>query len=158
TWESLQDRKDRILERLAARPEVDLMLVQKENGAVLVKSARGEAEISRPNGFLHYKVNGGDPFGYGPLPEKMTDRESLALTDQTDYPDGPAQALQIFKSSRAGDVILSAAKGDDLRLRYEIHEHKSSHGSLHWEHMKIPLVTNARLKPGPVRSVDVFPT
>ncbi len=88
----------------------------------------------------------------------MTDRESLRLTESTDYPDGLAQVLQIFRSPRAGDVILSAAKSSDLRLRYEIHEHKSSHGSLHREHMKIPFVSNVRLPDGPVRSVDVFPT
>ena len=88
----------------------------------------------------------------------MTDRESLDLTYGTDYPDAPVQILQIFRSGRAGDLILSAAKGSDLRLRYEIHEHKSSHGSLHWEHMKVPLVSNVPLAPGPIRSVDVFPT
>lgn len=101
---------------------------------------------------------GSDPFGYPKLPETMTDRESLALTLNTDYPDATAQLLQIFRSRRAGDLVLSAATGSDLRLRYEIHEHKSSHGSLHWEHMKIPLATNVRLPDGPIRSVDVFPT
>jgi len=165
SWESLSARSDRIVERLAEQPEVDLLLAQKENGAVLVRSSRGEAEISVgalrdrvQQAPIRYRVHGADPFGYPKLPEIMTDRESLELTDGSDYPDAPSQILQIFRSSRAGDVILSAAKGSDLRLRYEIHEHKSSHGSLHWEHMKIPLVTNARLKPGPVRSADVFPT
>jgi type I phosphodiesterase/nucleotide pyrophosphatase len=157
TWEALQDRPDRLVERLIEQPEVDLIAAQRSDGAVVVKGKRGEASISM-NGRIRYEVKGGDPFGYPKLPESMTDRESLKLTESTDYPDAPAQLLQIFRSKRAGDVILSAAKGSDLRLRYEIHEHKSSHGSLHWEHMKVPLVTNVRLPEGPVRTVDVFPT
>ncbi|HEX5036548.1 MAG TPA: alkaline phosphatase family protein [bacterium] len=157
TWEQLTARPDRLIDRLAEQPEVDLLATQREDGSILVKSARGEAAISM-NGKIRYEIRGSDPFGYTKLPEAMTDREALALTDGTDYPDAPAQLLQIFRSQRAGDVILSAAKGSDLRLRYEIHEHKSSHGSLHWEHMKVPLVTNVRLPEGPVRTVDVFPT
>lgn len=156
-WEHLAAREDRLIDRLLEQPEVDLLAAQRSDGAVVVKSRRGEAVISE-NGNIRYEVRGGDPFGYAGLPTAMTDRESLKLTEKTDYPDAPAQLLQIFRSRRAGDVILSAAKGSDLRLRYEIHEHKSSHGALHWEHMQVPLVTNARLPEGPVRSVDVFPT
>jgi hypothetical protein len=157
SWESLSVRPDRIVERFLEREEVDLLAAQKEDGTIVVKSKRGEAAISG-NGRIRYVVNGTDPFGYGRLPETMDDRESLRLTEGTDYPDAPVQLLQIFRSRRAGDVILSAAKGSDLRLRYEIHEHKSSHGSLHWEHMKVPLITNLKLKEDPIRSVDVFPT
>lgn len=155
SWESLSERPDRILERLLEQPEVDLLGAQREDGAVVVKSKRGEAVIK---GDGTYEVHGSDPFGYPGLPSTMTDAESLQRTAATDYPDAPAQLLQIFRSRRAGDIVLSAAKGSDLRLRYEIHEHKSSHGALHWEHMQVPLVTNARLPEGPVRSVDVFPT
>lgn len=158
SWEDLSRRPDRILQRLAEKSEVDLLLTRKEDGSIRVEGRGGAAEIARENGSIRYRVLGSDPFGYKRMPETMTDRECLAATVGTDYPDAPSQVLQIFRSRRAGDVILSAAKGSDLRLRYEIHEHKSSHGSLHGEHMKIPLVTNARLKPGPIRSVDVFPT
>jgi hypothetical protein len=157
-WEHLSSRSDRLVERLLEQPEVDLLAAQREDGAVVVKSKKGEAVLSE-NGSIRYEVKGGsDPFGYPQLPKTMSDRESLQLTEKTDYPDAPAQLLQIFRSRRAGDLILSAAKGSDLRLRYEIHEHKSSHGSLHWEHMQVPLVSNVRLSEGPVRSVDVFPT
>ncbi len=158
SWETLKNRKDGVVDRLLEKEEIDLLLASREDGSVIVKSKRGEASVSERDGEIAYHVRGSDPFGYPKLPEVMTDRESLRLTESTDYPDGFAQVLQIFRSPRAGDVILSAAKGSDLRLRYEIHEHKSSHGSLHREHMKIPLVTNARFKPGAVRSVDVFPT
>jgi hypothetical protein len=153
-WEALLERKDRIVERLVERAEVDLVAAQREDGAVVVKSKRGEAEISAGK----YRVLGSDPFGYPDMPAVITDRESFERTAATDYPDAPAQLLQIFRSRRAGDLILSATKGHDLRQRYEIPEHKSSHGSLHWEHMRVPVVTNVPLADLPIRSVDIFPT
>lgn len=160
TWESLRRRDDRIVERLGEQPEVDILMTQQEDGSIHVRSHKGEAVIkfSAQGSKLGYQVIGSDPFGYRKMPSEMTDRESLELTDGTDYPDAPAQALQIFRSRRAGDVILSAAKGSDLRLRYEIHEHKSSHGSLHREHMQVPFVANVPIAARPIRSVDVFPT
>ena len=88
----------------------------------------------------------------------MTDRESLRLTFTSDYPDAPAQLLQIFRSSRTGDWVLSARKGYDLRRRFEHPEHRSSHGSLEKEHMLIPFLINTPLPEEAVRSVDVFPT
>lgn len=154
SWEALLERKDRIVERLLERPEVDLIAAQREDDSVVVKSKRGEAEISAG----HYRVHGADPFGYPSFPETMTDRELFERTAATDYPDAPAQLLQIFRSRRAGDLILSAAKGSDLRLRYEVPEHKSSHGSLHWEHMQVPVAANVPLPNQPIRSVDIFPT
>ena len=162
SWEELQGRKDRLVERLLEEEAVDLMMSQRTDGAIVIKSVRGEAILraerkqDRPLCF-HYEIRGGDPFGYSALPALMTDRESLALTAASDYPDGIMQVFQIFESPRTGDLLLSARKGHDLRIRYEIHEHKSSHGSLHWEHMQIPLVSNVAFPEGPVRSVDVFP-
>lgn len=161
TWESLMKRNDRIVERLLERPEVDIVAALSDEGSVVAKSRRGEAWIlpaTKTMAGSQYYVSSSDPFGYGPMSRTLSDRQLLDLTHATDYPDAPAQLLQIFKSRRAGDLVISAAKGHDLRLRYEIHEHKSSHGSLHWEHMKIPLVANIKLPHGPIRSVDVFPT
>ena len=38
--------------------------------------------------------------------------------------------VQIFKSARCGDIVISAETGYDLRRDFELPEHKSSHGSL----------------------------
>lgn len=177
-WETLTVRKDRLVDRLLEKEEVDLVAGEAEDGAVVVRSRRGEAVIHvganpcvRPTEGRHaglplqYRVINSDPFGYASLPASMTDREALAKTFDTNYPDALTQLLQIFKSRRTGDLVVSAKRGFDLRYRHEIHEHKSSHGSLDREHMMIPLVTNAQLSPrrgpfgaGPIRSVDVFPT
>lgn len=156
-WEETASRKDRLVERLLERAEIDLVAGQRSDGAIVVKSRRGEAVIRGEPGGIRYAVAGSDPFGYPPLPSQMTDRESLERTF-TDYPDALAQLLQIFRSHRTGDLVLSAAPGFDLRKRHEVPEHKSSHGSLHREHMKIPIAANVPLPARPIRSVDVFPT
>ncbi len=158
SWERLLSRKDKIVEKLLERDEVDIIAATAENGDIVVKSRRGEARITDKFPELYYHVTGADPFGYARLPETLTHRQALELTDATDYPDAIIQVLQIFRSSRTGDLVVSAALGSDLRVRHEIHEHKSSHGGLHREQMKVPFVTNARLPDGPMRSVDVFPT
>lgn len=157
SWEELSSRKDKVIEKILENEEIGLLAGQKKDGSLVVKSRRGEAVIKTDQGGVHYRLMGGDPFGYPKLPEIMTDRQSLDLTFNTDYPDGPAQMLQVFRSKRAGDLILSAEKGSDLRLRHEVPEHKSSHGSFRWEHMNIPLVSNVPFAKGPIRSVDVFP-
>ena len=61
-----------------------------------------------------------------------------------------------MKSDRAGDVVISAATGYDLRDFWEIPEHKGSHGSLHWEHMHVPVLTNKKgLIDEPIRTSHI---
>jgi hypothetical protein len=124
-----------------------------------VRSRRGSAAITLHNGDVTYKVSHGDPFGYPRLPERMTRDEVLARTAETDYPDAPLQVAQLFDSPRAGDFVVSAAPGFDLRAGdKERREFRSCHGSLHREHMKVPFAVNAAVVDRPPRSVDVFPT
>ncbi len=162
SWE--ESEQEGMIAQLLEEPAIDLIAGRLKNGSIRVKSRRGEAVITPPNppltlrGGLSYVTLGSDPFGYPPLPESMTDRESLDKTFATDYPDAIVQLLQIFRSPRCGDLVLSAAKGFDLRQEHEVPRHNSSHGSLHWEHMKVPVVTNVPLPERPIRSVDLFPT
>jgi hypothetical protein len=137
---------------------VDILACQADNGGVHVMSRRGQAIMQKNNGQVYYKVTGQDPFGYKDMPSKMTDREALQKTYNTNYPDAIGQLLQIYDSPRTGDLVISARRGFDLRKRFETPEHKASHGSLDKEHMAIPIITNIPLPDRPLRSVDVFPT
>ena len=152
----------RLIPRLLDEAGIDLVLTRAADGAVVARSRRGEARILSQNlngtVSLSYEVKGSDPFGYAPLPHLFTMSEALHLTLSSDYPDGIVQALQLFRSGRTGDIVLSATPGHDLRLRHEVPEHKGSHGSLHRDHMLIPFVSNARIGKGPIRSADLFPT
>jgi hypothetical protein len=146
-----------VRERLVAEEAVDLVMTR-ENGELLVESARGRALLSEAGGRIRYRPETGDPFGYGPLPEHMDLREALELTFRSGHPDGLLQAAQIFRAPRCGDLVVSARPRFDLRERYERPPHLSSHGALHQEHMHVPLAMSAPLAEGPLRTADVFPS
>ncbi len=89
----------------------------------------------------------------------MTREQILAYTADTTYPDAPLQVAQVFDSPRAGDFIISASHGWDLREREGHIDMRSCHGSLHREHMTVPFVANHPIDLGRMpRSVDAFPT
>ena len=146
------------LEDLLNEEAVDIVSCRNADGGVDVLSKRGEARIFIDGHSIHYEVAGSDPFGYPKLPRDLNPQKSLDLTFESDYPDAPFQLAHIFTAPRAGDVVLSAAPGYDLRLKYENPEHKASHGSLHKSHMMVPLVCNKPFGDRPARTVDIFPT
>ncbi len=160
----------RLVERLLAEPAVDLVISrasapsvsrdESHSPTLLIESIRGRALLREEAGGLRYALDGGhaDPFGYGPLPSWLPLDEALARTFDTGYPDGLLQTAQIFRSSRTGDLVISATPGYDLRHRYEHPEHLSSHGALHGEHMHVPLVASSPLSEGPMRTADIFAT
>ena len=155
-----------------------LVAGQSESGDILVQNRGGQGRIScrsaqtdRGNpqsGTATFKsadalrfsywFTGTDPLGYGVHYENLSSRDALRETYDSPYPDGIVQLWQIFKSERTGDLILSAEKGYDLRARYEIPEHRATHGALIAEHLSIPLATNYPIAEQYIRSVDVFPT
>lgn len=169
---------------LVAQVAVDIVATRSADGAIRIRSRRGAAWLCLEGSILHYVVEkynqphrggeggapaalptGGatqapvnDPFGFPRLPTRMTSAEQLAATIGTDYPDALYQLAHLFTSPRTGDIVISAAPGYDLRDKYEIPEHKASHGSLHREHMLVPVAASAPLPAGPFRTVDLFPT
>ena len=143
---------------LLANDAIDHVVYRGQDG-VEVRSRRGRASIKLEDGNVRYRVAGNDPFGYGPLPETMSRAEILTRTADTDYPDAPLQVAQLFDSPRAGDFVVSAAPGFDLRAGHaERVEMRSCHGSLHRELMRVPFCVNAPTVARTPRSVDAFPT
>jgi arylsulfatase A-like enzyme len=147
-----------LIEALLAREAVDLVAVRSEEDGIVVCSRQGMAELRDTGAAIEYRIMDGDPFGYTALLPRMTYEESLELTFDTDYPDAPYQLLKLLGSSRSGDMIVSARKGYDLRWLHEHPEHKASHGSLHRDHMHVPLLLNADIARPYVRTTDVFPS
>jgi len=158
SFEELEKQRGELLQELLAEEAVDILLGQNRDGSVIAVSKRGKALIRLQEEKIHYQVLTQDPFGYPNLPTLMSSQESLELTAKTVYPDALMQALQIFRSERTGDWVISAAKGWDLRKRFEHPEHKSSHGGLLNEQILVPFYANAPISNKTVRSVDVFPT
>lgn len=161
--EDIQKIDSNLLTDLVSETAVDILAVKTGEKAIDIFSKRGEASLKWENENLNYQVKGSDPFGYGgDVPHlgnvPIDAKASLEKTWNTDYPDALWQLAHLFKASRTGDVILSATPGFDLRLEHEIPEHKGSHGSLHREHMAVPIVVNSPLPQKYFRTVDCFPT
>ena len=122
-----------------------------------IVNPRGEALVSMDEeGFICYRNVSGDPLGYGFSSKKMDVSESLQLTIDSDYPDAPLQILQLFESPRTGDVVVSSKPGYDLRATHENPEHHGSHGSLHKDHMVVPILMNRPARYDYVRTADIF--
>jgi Type I phosphodiesterase / nucleotide pyrophosphatase len=146
-------------EGLLAEPAIDVVITRAEGGTALwVESRRGRALLEPLADGVAYRVDGGDPFGWDELPERMSWEEALAATFETGHPDALIQIVQLFRSTRSGDVVVSAIPGYDLRERYEHPEHLSSHGALHSGHMTVPVASSAPLADGPMRTADIFAT
>lgn len=160
TGDELLARDPHLIDDLLAQDAVAHVIWRPDGRVVRVASRRGRADIELLGDELRYQVlgGGGDPFGYPPLPERMTRAEVLQRTAETDFPDAPLQVAQVFDSPRAGDFIVSASPGYDLRLRHERVEHRSCHGSLHREHMRVPFAINRPIGDRLPRTVDVFNT
>jgi len=171
--ERAQGRPAELLARLLAEPAVDQVIYRRgapgEPPAYVVAAHRDGATaraIVTPEGggpgtgarALRYQVEGQDPFGYGPLPARMTAAEVAALTADSDYPDAPWQIAEFFRSPRAGDLIVCARPGYDLRARFEYQPHNGSHGGLHRQHMMVPAAVNGAWQAERLRSVDLFPS
>lgn len=158
-----------LVARLLAEPAIDHVIYHRgevRGGATpdyVVANRGGRAVItleSEAGGErrVRYRVEGTDPFGYGGLPERMTPAEVAAATAASDYPDAPWQVCEFFRSSRAGDLIVCARPGYDLRARFEYQPHNGSHGGLHREHMLVPAAVNGSWGAERIRSVDLFPS
>jgi predicted AlkP superfamily pyrophosphatase or phosphodiesterase len=82
--------------------------------------------------------------------------EALERTAGERNPDAAFALTSLFASERAGDVVVSAQAGYDLRAKGEWPEHHASHGALHRDHTVVPVLSSAPLPPGPLRTLDLF--
>ena len=140
------DDMNRLISALLEQPGVDLLAGRTSDGGVQILSQRGRGKISRSAASLSYQHEGQDPL------------DGSGTSAEGSYPDAIAQLAQLMTSPRAGDLVVSAALGWDLRAKFEKPRHVGSHGSLHREHMATLFLLNAGLKSGPYRTVDLMPT
>ena len=159
-YDAVRSGREDLVGVFLEREEIDLVIGRRTDGEICVAGGKGEAFIREDaEGRIHYRTTGADPLGYGPMPPHFSREECLDLTFDTLHPDAPVQVLQLFRSGRTGDLVLSARRGYDLRSNdYEHPEHRASHGSLDREHMHVPFAINARVNVERLRTVDVFPT
>jgi arylsulfatase A-like enzyme len=137
----------------------DDFVVAGPGGKLVVHVEPAEEDPDRlADPWLDVSVEGADPVGYAAVPRRMRKSEAAALTAATRFPDLPGQLVDFFRAGRAGDLIVCARIGFDLRSRFEYQPHRGSHGCLDREHILVPAAFNASLGDASVRAVDLFPT
>ncbi len=133
---------------------VDLVIHRGEEIRVFKEDS--EAILYKSGDRFKYETVKGDPLGIAEYSNQWMDEDTAyRVTYNTQYPDSVVQILQLFESNRAGDIVVTAENGFDLR-RFEIPQHKASHGSLNREHMLVPVITNLKSTPNIKRTKDVF--
>lgn len=155
----IQNDHSDIIDSLLLHDAIDIILSKNPKGGINIISKNGKAIARDDESSIYYQPLENDPFKYS-LPEgNYTYNEILEKTFNTNYPDSLTQILQLFNSNRCGDIVVSASPGWDLRDKFEYPEHKSSHGSLVAQHMKVPLISNKKITSKVLaRTVDIFPT
>jgi len=100
--------------------------------------------------------------GVNPLIDHPTGRftreELMQRTFNDTYPDAVNQLALLCTSPRSGDLAISSEPGYDLRWQHEDPEHHGSHGSLHKEHMHVPLMVSVPIEDEFVYNYDLVPT
>jgi hypothetical protein len=144
---------------LLRQPEVDIIIYRSDKSSIMIESEKGAALIKHSNGRTSYIPQSSDPLNLGSLASPMDKLQSLETTFNSDYPDSLVQIEQLFSSPRCGDMVVISKNGSDLRSAFEWPEHHASHGSLHREHMIVPLIYNQTGWDGrPARTTDIFNT
>jgi hypothetical protein len=133
--------------------EVDSYVIANRNGMLRMWLGGGGGDAR-----IHFAVEGKNPLGYGNVPSSASRDEIAECFADSEYPDAPWQIAQFFKSSRAGDLVVCARHGFDLRASFEYQPHNGSHGGLHSEHMLVPALVNGFWARERFRTVDLFPS
>jgi hypothetical protein len=154
-WEEIEARQ--VPQALLAVEGVDLVAGQTADGATKVRTSAGEGTISWQDGFCSYDFRGEDPLACGRF-SKLDADEVLHRGFDSPRPDAALQLPQLFRAERSGDLIVSAKRGFDLRARWELPEHHSTHGALIQPQMYVPVIFSHRVEADHFRTADVFPT
>ena len=154
-WEELEARK--VPQAILSIDGIDLVAGRAANGDVRLRTATGEGTVHWDGGRCSYTYSRADPLGCGAF-TKRDSKEVLGLTFDGARPDAALQLAQLFRAERSGDLLISAKQGYDLRARWELPEHHSTHGAIVPSQMHVPVIISHPISTDRFRTVDVFPT
>ena len=158
-WSALRERWEPLVRMLLARESVDLVMLPIDDSQTEVRSReRGSAIITAANGRYSYRTLDGDPLGVGFELQNVYASDAFDALARGDYPDAIVQIAQLAASARSGDIIVSATPGWDFREKWEPVRHASTHGSLHKDHMLVPLLVSRPVGGTARRTADVMPS
>jgi membrane protein YqaA with SNARE-associated domain len=146
-----------LIDRLLETPGVSFVGARLKEGGVTIAGRNGLLRAAQQNGIFNVSIEGDNPLGNHPTGQCTID-ELLSETYHDTYPDAVNQINMLFTSERSGDLVISSEPTYDLRWQHEDPEHHGSHGSLHREHMHVPLAFSVPFATEHVRTTDVVPT
>ena len=158
-WSTLRERWEPLVRTLLARESVDLVMLPIDEAQTEVRSRdRGSAIVTAAKGSYSYRTLDGDPLGVGFELQNVHASDAFDALASGDYPDAIVQIAQLASCARSGDIIVSATPRWDFRERWEPVRHASTHGSLHRDHMVVPLLVSKPVRGTPRRTADVMPS
>jgi hypothetical protein len=146
-----------LVERLVRLPGVALGAYRDTHHGMVIARGHLRARLAEDDGRVTYQPLLGDPLALG-AQLMLDDRELLARSLSTEFPDAPRQLLQLLSSPRSGDVVLASEQGADFRGPWELPQHRAGHGSLIADHMLVPIASSLPLPNARIRTVDLMPT
>jgi len=152
-----QPRINRLISTMMNLEGISFLCTRTNNDSIVFIGKSGSLTATRSNDSYQVAVTGRNPLKEHP--EGTFGREELFhLTYDHTYPDAVNQLFMLLGSPRSGDITVVSEPSYDLRLQYEDPEHHSSHGSLHREHMRVPLALSVPFKNQHVYNYDLMPT
>ena len=134
---------------------IDFIAGVNKDGNIEVINKNGIGIISGTDS-ISYTYTGVDPLKYDRSFDSLNKEQILAETINSHFPDGLLQLKQIFMAERAGDIVISASPGFDLRSHYEFKEHFATHGALCSGQMLVPFLSNHAIEKEYLRTTDIF--
>ena len=162
-WPTLSSRWQSTLEAMLERPSTGLLAVAMRADTVRVfHQDNGVADIVRSceghDARWSYAPLDGDPLQLGGALADLDADDAWLAGSNSPYADALVQLSTLVPSPRAGDIVVSAASGWDLRAKYEPTPHVSTHGALLNEQMLVPLLLDGPVTRVPQRTTDVVPS
>ncbi|MCP4686019.1 MAG: hypothetical protein GY867_11340, partial [bacterium] len=159
TYEEMRSdqRISKLMDALLSTQGVSFLGARIPEGGVVFVGSKGTLKATRLNGQYDVSIEGENPLIDHPV-GRFTGPELMQQTYHDTYPDAVNQLALLFTSPRSGDLAISSEPGYDLRWQHEDPEHFGSHGSLHKEHMHVPLMTNVPIEDEKVYNYDLVPT
>ena len=146
------ERTRPLARELASLPGIDSVAIRAHDA--------GAAELHTASAVGYVGFTAAGLWQRGPLFGRefsgLLPRDALARSLDEEHPDAAFALTSIFASERAGDLLVSASVGYDLRARREWPEHRASHGALHRAHTVVPVRCSAPLPSRPLRTLDLF--
>jgi len=150
-------RISKLLDSLLDTQGVSFLGARIAEGGVVFVGKNGLLKATRLNDHYDISIEGENPLIDHPV-GRFTGPELMQKTFHDTYPDAVNQLALLYTSPRSGDLAISSEPGYDLRWQHEDPEHHGSHGSLHKEHMHVPLMVSVPIEDEFVYNYDLVPT